>query len=359
MRMHASRSLAPLFLSILASPFFALACGDVVTVEGGGDASTPADARADGIAPDATPESDADVPDGPIITSPPCVSGTVADEAKWCCDANSDPNCGVSNGGDACAIDCQRICTAVTGASNDAFSCFRGANGDGGTTIQYLCGACGVGRIPEGLAACPEGETVGERLAFQAYYEAASVFAFEDLAATLGAAVRGGAVECAGLAARAEKAAGEETVHAASMAALAAQYGVVATLPKRPASRREMIELARENAIEGCVRETFGALVAAHQARFATRADLRLAFAGLADDEASHASLSWDLHAYFCTVLGPSVAAELDAAREAAFDAFAADAANRPESFTDRVLGIPRGRRAVALVAALRQSLAA
>lgn len=340
----------PLFLSILASPFFALACGDVVT----------ADARADGDAPDATPGTDADVPDGPIITFPPCVSGTIADEAKWCCDANSDPNCGVSNGGDACAIDCQRVCSALTGPSIDAFSCYRSADGDGGTTIQYLCGACGVGRIPEGLAACAEGETVGERLAFQAYYEAASVFAFQDLAATLRTAVGTGAAECAGLAAHAERAAGEETVHAASMAALATRYGVVAPRPERPrVSRREMIELARENAVEGCVRETYGALVAAHQARFATRADLRLAFAAIAADEASHASLSWDLHAYFCSVLGPSVAAELDAAREAAFEAFATDAANRTESFTGCVLGIPRGRRAVALVAALRQSLAA
>lgn len=357
--MHASRSFAPLFLSLLATPLFALACGDVVTVEGEGDASTRADAQADSNAPDAASDTDADVPDGPIITFPPCVSGTIVDNAKWCCDANSDPNCGVSNGGDACAIDCQRVCTALTGAQNDAFSCFRGTDSDGGTTIQYLCGACGVGRIPEGLAACGEGETVGERLAFQAYYEAASVFAFEDLAATLRAAGRMGA-ETVHLAERAEKAAGEETMHAASMAALATRYGAVATRPERPlASPREMLELARENAVEGCVRETYGALVAAHQAQFATQADLRLAFATIADDEAAHAALSWDLHRYFCEVLGPAVAAELDAAREAAFDAFASDAANRSESFTDRVLGIPRGRRAVALVAALRQSLAA
>jgi hypothetical protein len=358
--MHASRSFGPLFLSLLATPIFALACGDVVTVEGDGDASTRADARADGNAPDAAPDTDADVPDGPIITFPPCVNGTIADDAKWCCDATSDPNCGASNSGDACLIDCQRVCTAVTGASNDAFSCFRGADSDGGATIQYLCGACGVGRIPEGLAACGEGETVGDRLAFQAYYEAASVFAFEDLAATLHAAARTGAAESSALAARAEKAAREETVHAASMAALATRYGAVAPRPERPlATTREMIELARENAVEGCVRETYGALVAAHQAQFATQADLRLAFAAIADDEASHAALSWDLHTYFCAILGPVVAAELDASREAAFDAFAADAANRSESFTDRVLGIPRGRRAVALVAALRQSLAA
>lgn len=360
MRMDARRSFAPLFLSLLASPLFAAACGDVAAVDGARDrdGSAPPDARSDVDAPDAD-APDADLPDGPIITFPPCVSGTVADEAKWCCDATSAPNCGASNSGDTCVIDCQRVCTALTGA-NDAFSCFRSADADGGATIQYLCGACGVGRIPAGLAACDEGGTVGERLAFQAYYEAASVFAFDDLAAALRRLATVAPVALVALIARIEQAAREERVHAATMSALAARYGAAVRAPEAPPSTaRTLLDFARENAIEGCVRETYGALVAAHQARFAGRADLRAAFAAIAADEASHAALSWDLHDFFGRLLGPAVAAELDAAREAAFAAFAEDASNRPESFVDRVLGVPRGPRAVALLAALRGSLAA
>jgi hypothetical protein len=51
--------------------------------------------------------------------------------------------------------------------------------------------------------------------------------------------------------------------------------------------------MARENAVEGCVNETFGALVAAWQAAHARDASRRRSFARIAADEARHAALSW------------------------------------------------------------------
>jgi hypothetical protein len=59
---------------------------------------------------------------------------------------------------------------------------------------------------------------------------------------------------------------------------------------------RAVEEIARENAVEGCVRETVAALVACRQAREASDPHIRRAMRGIARDEVRHASLSWSVH---------------------------------------------------------------
>jgi len=62
-------------------------------------------------------------------------------------------------------------------------------------------------------------------------------------------------------------------------------------------ARRTLFEVALENAVEGCVRETYGAAVGAWQARRAPDDRVRRAFAPVVADEARHADLAWDVHA--------------------------------------------------------------
>jgi hypothetical protein len=61
---------------------------------------------------------------------------------------------------------------------------------------------------------------------------------------------------------------------------------------------RSLGALARENAREGCVRETFGAMIAAHQAAHAADAVTRDAMAAIAVDESRHAQLAWEVDAW-------------------------------------------------------------
>ena len=56
---------------------------------------------------------------------------------------------------------------------------------------------------------------------------------------------------------------------------------------------RSLEQLALENAREGCIEETFGAVLARIQAERATDDDLRAMLEGIARDELGHAFLSW------------------------------------------------------------------
>jgi phage gp29-like protein len=168
-------------------------------------------------------------------------------------------------------------------------SCWVEADG----TVAYRCGSCGVGRLPNDTKPCPLGETLAERLARQAYYEGASVVAFERLADVLAA---NGAPD--DLVARARLAAEDEARHAAIFADLSRARGASAPAIELAAAAPSLFDLAIENATEGCVRETFGAAITLHQAMHAEADDVRAAFAAICDDEAEHASSSWDLWAW-------------------------------------------------------------
>jgi hypothetical protein len=89
---------------------------------------------------------------------------------------------------------------------------------------------------------------------------------------------------------------------------------------KPPAVRvpRDRLALALDNAREGCVRELYGALLAAFQASRAQLPALRQAFATIARDELRHAALSWDLADWLEQPLCASAQAQLVALRRAA-----------------------------------------
>ena len=181
-------------------------------------------------------------------------------------------------------------------------------------------GGCPVaGRRPDGLCWAPrDGEgagAVGEHLAKMAVLEAASVVAFRQLRREL--AAFGAPRE---LLDRIREAAGDEVRHARATKSLAQKYGVTPGRPEigAPSGERSLLTIALENAREGCVRETYGALMAHVQAARAEDADVRACMRTIAEEETRHAALSLDIAAW--------VEARLDAEGRRAVDAARADA---------------------------------
>ncbi len=159
-----------------------------------------------------------------------------------------------------------------------------------------------------------------------AHDEAASVHAFAALADELAQA---GAP--AALLAQIQQAAADEVRHAAAVAGLAATHGATCVPPQhRPVPARDLYALAHENAIEGCVRETWAALLVAHQARHAADPQVRAVMQTIAADEQRHAELAWAIDAWLQTQLTPEAQAEIAAARAAAGQALLAAVAVRP-----------------------------
>lgn len=69
--------------------------------------------------------------------------------------------------------------------------------------------------------------------------------------------------------------------------------------------------MARENLVEGCVRETFGAAVATFQAERAATPQVRARLRAIAADEITHAELSHDLARWLWRRVGARAQIEL------------------------------------------------
>jgi hypothetical protein len=162
-----------------------------------------------------------------------------------------------------------------------------------------------VGRDTEGSGRVyVDARSLGDHLAQLAHDESVSIASFDRLARELASA---GAPR--GLLGRARRAARDERRHAKTMARLAeahggsVRWGSMRSLPPRPLAAWTL-----ENAIEGCVGETYSALVAAYQARHAPDERTRRGLARIARDEAEHARLAWDVHAWALSAGGAELA---------------------------------------------------
>jgi hypothetical protein len=200
-------------------------------------------------------------------------------------------------------------------------------------------GAC-AGRRPDGL--CVARRVTGsaasaEWLAHTAHLEAAAVVAFALLESDLAAL---GAPES--LLCRVRRAAREEMVHAELVGQLATARGAEPQpVVMRSRGERTVLEIALENAVEGCVRECWGALCALYQAQAAQSADVRAVWNDIALDELDHAQLSRDVADWLNTRLTPEERFEVEAARTAAIVALRRelDADVAPSLVTE--LGLP------------------
>jgi hypothetical protein len=322
--MTATTRLTPLFRAIVIALSTPAACGTTPDAPDGGDASA---GDADATLSDSNPFPEGSTIDnyvvwcdaGPpqVLTNDGCISYFYVPCGLPSDNHIVDPDSGKLN-------QCNPICSHVsaqdcevvpnplaTDAGDDA-----GDAGipDGAVYVRCNCGL--GGRRPAGLLP----PSIRARGALATYFsdmshlEAASVPAFERMHAelqTLEAPRR--------LLARVRRAVRDEKRHARVVGALAGRFGGA-----RPAVRirgfraRSVVAMACENAAEGCVRETFGALVATWQAEHAADVGIRRAMTRIAEDETRHAELSWDVARFLDRRLGKAARRRVERSRHRA-----------------------------------------
>jgi hypothetical protein len=249
---------------------------------------------------------------------------------------------------------CQELCALVSPTTAQEPCSLQ--NGDGGTpetvtcTVLFLC----EGRRPEGLRSdgSVDGRVsaLGALFASMAHLEAASVPAFERLARELeaqGAPAR--------LVREARRAARDEVRHARAMGTLAERHGApVPPVEVEPFQPRSLERLALENAVEGCVRETFGALLAGWQARCAGDTRVRQSLAHIAPDELRHAELSWEIDAWALSRLDAAARRRIQEARHEALRTLQREVEESAEQADFvRLAGLPSREEARKLVQGL------
>lgn len=234
------------------------------------------------------------------------------------------------------------------------FGCTIASVAEGVVTVQCQPG-CAVGRRPAGLggpATC-DTRAAGSYFAEIAHLEAASVTAFRILRDEL--RLHGAPKKLVRAAARAAR---DEIRHARATGALARRFGAQPRLPAIAAAKPRSLEaMAIENAVEGCVRETYGALLATRQAEAATDPVVRAAMMRIARDETRHASLSWQVGHWLEARLAPAAKRNVARAKRAAAAELVHALANEPEVSFASLAGLPSPAEATRLAHEMRSAL--
>jgi hypothetical protein len=212
---------------------------------------------------------------------------------------------------------CESLCRAVFGIEPGTTieKCVITTLDASSATVEakyYEPVECVGGRRPNGFVSprC-RSRVAAEWLAQIATVEAASITAFARLVRAL---EKYGAPER--FVAAAKAAILDEVIHARLTAELARALGAeTIAAPVIAAHEPTLVELARENAVEGQVAETFGALLATCQGQLATDPAVRAVFAVIARDEARHAQLAHELAPWFDGQLDEATRAEIAQAR--------------------------------------------
>ncbi|HEY5449257.1 MAG TPA: ferritin-like domain-containing protein [Polyangia bacterium] len=256
--------------------------------------------------------------------------------------------------------DCMPLCEHLSGLPDGGATSFRegpikhcelhASNGEYAEVHATWSSYCPGGRRPEGLVVAPAGARgAGELFAQLAQLEAASVPAFQRLARELRAH---GAPET--LAVEATRARADERRHARVVAALARRFGARVPRPAVPEQEVRSLEaVAIENAVEGCVREAYGAVVAAHQAARATDPVVRRAMAAIAVDETRHAALSYAIDDWMRARLGDGARRRVAEARREAHAGLARDVERPLPAATAALAGLPDAATARRMTAAI------
>jgi hypothetical protein len=249
---------------------------------------------------------------------------------------------------------CEVVCQSA-GQDQESLKSCEVAKAPSKVTVTCVYLAYCEGRRHASVASRGHGgdaEAAAAWLARAAHDEAASVHAFHALAQEL--ADLGAPAE---LLARIDAAAADEVRHAQVVADAARARGAEVTPPAYVAvAERDLLAIAVENAVEGCVRETWAALSAAHQARFAAEPAMRSMYAEIAADEARHAELAWAIDAWLMGQIDTAGRAEVAAARQAAIAELGASL-QRLEVPALQRLGVPSAAVATRLCAELDAAL--
>jgi hypothetical protein len=333
--MHA-QTLKALFRGILAStvvgtPLMWLACSG----SSAGNGSAPTDAAID------APDSD----------GYPCEAGLVVVETlRSQCYFEVTLPCGF-DGSTLPDGECASLCPDIAPTEACGVQPF-----DAGLALVN-CGVCANGRRPMTFP-IPTRPSSQNRGAVAIWFtnvaalEAASVAAFHELRDALRhfGAPRSLLDAC-------NRAALDERRHARSMARL----GCVATPPlprhARKAAAPSLEALAAHNAREGCVRETYGALVTTVQSARAADTRRRRALHSIARDETRHAALAWRVHAWAMRRLSTTERSRVVEAARDAERALLRELATSPAREVRAKLGVPTADHAVAMALALYASM--
>ena len=209
---------------------------------------------------------------------------------------------------------------------------------------------------PEGLLSCHRPRSVsrlGEHFAAMAHMEAASVPAFAAITREL---QRHGAP--AALIAAAERARRDEVRHARIAGNLARRFGARPTQPVvQRMPLRSLEAFALDNAVEGCVNETYAAAEATHQAARAADPLIRHAMRVIAADETRHAALSWQIARWVTPQLDTITRARIAAAQHAAVASSAVTVRAGADAELCTRAGLPDANAARALHASLSREL--
>ena len=214
------------------------------------------------------------------------------------------------------------------------------------------------GRRPEGFVAGIEpSREIARTAAFFAYVtqlESASIAAFDRLASEL---QTHGAPPS--LVSAARQSARDEIRHARLAATIATEHGIPTEPPtfEPEIATRSLFDVALENAVEGCVRETYGAAAAGFQAARAGDPTIREISAQIARDEARHAALSWKIAAWTDAKLGPAERSAIALALRAAVDTLRCELRIEPDASVRDLAGIPSAADARRLMDSLDASL--
>ncbi len=273
------------------------------------------------------------------------------------CDYFESLACGLPP--DSSSLDCNLILTECASLCNSQFGypclvlgCLDGgAIPSGALTLECSTGKVSCpdgGRRPAGLVeatATDRAHADGAWLAELAWLESASVHAFRRLACELASL---GAPRA--LVRSATRASFDETRHARVVTRLARRRGA----PPPPAHvkrarARSLASFALENAVEGCIRESYGALVATWQATHAPAPDVAHAMTRIARDETRHAALAWSIARWLRPRLDVATRAHVASAMRGALAALRCDVRATPAA-TALALGLPYGEAGATLV---------
>jgi hypothetical protein len=250
-----------------------------------------------------------------------------------------------------CSFLCNRVGTCPCGGSSP--NCVIASRDALSATVQ-CAPSCVAGRRPAAFTPTTEhGADLGAHFARAAELEALAVIAFRNLRAELlelGAPSR--------LLRALTSAARDEVRHARATRRLARRFGRATAEPHAlPRAARSIEAIAIENAVEGCVREAYGALSAVWQAQAAADPSVRGALRKIARDEVRHAALSMKVQRWLEPRLDPQGRRRVAEAKRAAVRELRAELDVTPPEPTVRLAGYPDRAQAQLLLDGLEVRL--
>jgi hypothetical protein len=215
---------------------------------------------------------------------------------------------------------CSTLCQEETGVYYDYLcSCDYSGSDEQGmhpVTCEYtVCAVEGRGHGNIQKLSTISGKNERARYFARAYHaEASSVAAFLQLRSELD--LHNAPKE---LLERCSVAANEEVHHARMMAKMAKDCGnELPTLDFGELPHRSLFDLVLDNAIEGCIFESYSALKAHFQAQNAIDSGIRAIMKVIATDETKHAQLAWDIHQYLMSLLSSTEQQQIRIAQQQA-----------------------------------------